>query len=138
MAWEQPLFSVSFKTAKDLSARQWQVVRLTTAGRITFLTCGAGNPALGILQDAPTCGMEGNVMIAGISKVKAAGAVGYGGALSQQINSTSYPGMLVAITTAMKGAVHPVGRALQAAAQAGDIIPAIINFFPQSGNSCAL
>jgi len=136
MAWEQPLFNYSAITAKDLSSYQHQVVRLTTADQITFVSCAAvANVALGVLQDKPTSGMDGNVMILGISKVKAGGAVSRGQLLGLQLASTSAPGMLVAATTASKGASRPVGRALQGAAQAGDIIPAIINFFPSSAAS---
>lgn len=131
MAWEQPLFNFSAKTAKDLSSYQFQVVRLTTAEKLTFVSCAAvANVSIGVLQDAPTSGMEGNVMLAGISKVKVGGAVSRGNLLGMQLASTTYPGMLVQATTATKGATRPVGRALQGAAQAGDIIPAIISFFP--------
>jgi len=131
MAWEQPLFSLSFKAAKDLSNYQHQVVRLTTADRITFVSSAAvANVAIGVLQDNPTCTAEGNVMVIGITKVKAGGAVSRGQLLGLQVASTTYPGMLVAVTTATKGSTKPVGRALQGAAQACDIIPAMINFFP--------
>jgi hypothetical protein len=131
MAWEQPLFNFSAKTAKDLSSYQHQVVRLTTAEKLTFVSCAAvANVAIGVLQDQPTSGMDGNVMIVGISKVKAGGAVSRGQLLGLQLASTTYPGMLVAATTASKGSTKPVGRALQGAAQAGDIIPALINFLP--------
>lgn len=131
MAWEQPLFSVSFNAAIDLSSYQFQVVRLTTADKITFVSSAAvANAALGILQDKPTCGLAGNVMIMGVSKIKAGGALSRLALLGMNLASTTYPGMLIAATTATKGATKPVGRAFQASAQAGDIIPALINFIP--------
>jgi len=129
MAWEKPLFDFSGVAAKDLSSRIYQVVRYSTGDKITFVSSGKVAP-IGILQDEPTSGMIGHVMVLGISKVKVGGAVSRNQLLGIQITSTSAPGYLVAATTASKNGTRPVGRALQGAAQAGDIIPALINFFP--------
>jgi hypothetical protein len=131
MAWEQPLFSFSAKAAKNLSTSQHQVVRLTTGDTLTVVSCAAvANVAIGVLQDKPTSGAEGNVMIAGISKVVLGGAVSRGQLIGLQLDSTSAPGRVIAATTARTGATKPIGRALQGGTASGEIIAALINFIP--------
>ena len=127
MAWEQPLFNLSFTTAKDLSSYQFQIVNLTTADQITVLT-SAKSGAIGILQDKPTSGMQGSVMVIGVSKVKAGGAINSG----QLVGAEATSARVIAVTTATMGSTVAIGRAFGASAQADDIIPVLINFAPQA------
>ena len=66
MAWEQPLFNMSYQAAKDLTSYQFEVVRLTTAAKVSNVTSD-GKPFVGILQNKPTSGAEANVMAIGVS-----------------------------------------------------------------------
>ena len=134
MAYEQPLFNLSFTTAKDLSSYQFQVVNLTTGDQITAGLTSSTNGALGILQDKPTSGMQGSVMVLGVTKVKTAGAVSCGQTIGLNLTTTDYPNMVVALTTetSLAKAPNAIGRALGGSVQAGDIIPALINFVPSS------
>lgn len=127
MAWEQPLFNLTFQAAKSLITNQFEVVNLSTAGKITTVSSD-GAPFVGILQDKPTSGAEANVMAIGISKVKAGGAIGRGQRLIVNFASTSNGGSLIASTCSATPVAGDVGYALEASAQAGDIIAAVINF----------
>jgi hypothetical protein len=70
MAKEQPLFSESLVAAADLSTKQFTYVKLDTNGKMA--AAAEADIAYGILQDKPTSGQTGNVMRAGVSKVKCA------------------------------------------------------------------
>jgi hypothetical protein len=123
MAWQQPNFVVSFQAAKDLSNYQWELVAITTAAKVTNITCSAA-AKIGVMQNNPTSGMEASVMVVGVSKVKAAGAFSTGGQLAPTA-TTTYGGGVIAATSATKG--HSIGYALEAAAQGGDIVTVLLN-----------
>lgn len=74
MAWEMPLFNVTFEAGEDLTAAgvQYKFVKLDPNGRVVVCT-GVTDKPVGILQEsAPvaTVGTEVVVMMAGISKVQ--------------------------------------------------------------------
>jgi len=123
MAWQQPIWVTSFQAAKDLSNYQFELVAITTACKVTNITCSAA-PKVGIMQNNPTCGVEAGVMVIGISKVKAAGAFSTGQHLKPTA-TTTYGGGVIAATSATKG--HSIGYALEASAQGGDIVTMLIN-----------
>ena len=124
MAWQQPIWVTSFQAAKDLSDYQWELVALTTACKVTNITSAAAIK-VGVLQNNPTSGMEASVMIVGITKVKAGGAISTAGQLMSNGATTTYGGGVAAATSSTKG--HNIGYALEAAAQGGDIITMLIN-----------
>jgi hypothetical protein len=123
MAWQQPIWETTFQAAKDLSDYQYELVAITTACKVTNITCSAAKK-VGILQNNPTCGMEASVMVVGISKVKAAGAFSTAGLL-KPVATTTFGGGVAAATSATKG--HNIGYAMQASAQGGDIVTMFIN-----------
>lgn len=125
MAWEQPLWYLSFQAAADLSSYQHEVVRMTTTGKVNAVT-SAGMPLVGVLQNNPTSGNEAKVMAIGVTKIKAGGAIGRGGKVKVNATSTSNAGTVIAATSDVDP--RTVGYALEASAQAGDIITAVINF----------
>jgi hypothetical protein len=124
MAWEQPVFNMSYKAGEDLSSYQFQVVKLTTVAD-TVNRVSSEAVWAGVLQDKPTSGREANIMVIGVSKVAAGGAISKGQKLNVSQASTANAGRLIANSTG-----QVVGVALEAAATAGDIITAIVNFFP--------
>ena len=124
MAWEQPEFSLSFVASKDLSSYQFEAVRLTTALTISNIT-SATSPIVGVLQDKPTSGVVGNVMVIGVSKIRAGGAFGRGAKIKVNAVATSVGGRFVDGTTSATGYT---AISKEAAATSGDIVTAIINF----------
>lgn len=63
----------SFLAGADLSAKQYTFVKLSNDS--TVVTAGAGEGALGILQNNPESGDVANVMILGISRLVMSEAV---------------------------------------------------------------
>ena len=66
MAYEVPLEVLTLAAGADLSANQYYAVKVNASGQIVL--AGAGENAIGILQDKPTSGQVGTVMALGISK----------------------------------------------------------------------
>lgn len=65
-------FDLSFKSAVNLSASQWQFVKAgSVVGEINLATGASGPAALGVLQNDPQAGDEATVRILGSTKVKA-------------------------------------------------------------------
>jgi len=78
MSTENAVLRLSFQAAEDLSNYQYHFVVLDpTTGKIR-LPDSKNERALGILQDAPTSGQAGSVMLIGKSKLVAASALGPG------------------------------------------------------------
>ena len=123
MAWEQPLFNLTFPAARNLSTAQFRLVQLTTAMKVDRITSVAA-PKLGILQNNPTSGMEANVMCIGVSKAHLGGNVGKRQQIQSNGASTTLGGTIVAATSATKG--HNIGYALEAGA-ASNIVTVLLN-----------
>jgi predicted RecA/RadA family phage recombinase len=112
MAFESPLHLFTFEAAVDLSTKQFHAVTLNSAGKL-ILPAADGDDAIGILQNKPTAGQEGSVMLSGISMVAMTGAV----AIADQVQVlTTGRG-----DTAASGD-HVIGQCLETAALAGDIV----------------
>jgi hypothetical protein len=115
VAWEVPLEKHTFVTEADLSAKQYYAVKINNHGKI--ILSGAGENAVGILQDKPGNGYVGSVMTLGITKAV------YGGAVTAGDNlSADAAGKLV--TTA--GAAAVIGVALEDGAD-GEIHPVLLS-----------
>jgi len=103
----------------DLSAKQYHLVRIAASTAKTALAAGAATATIiGVLQNDPLLGEAASVVCAGMTKSVAGGAITPGALLTA--NST---GQCVA-TTAANNAV--VGRALTAAANAGDLFELVV------------
>lgn len=122
MAYEKPLFMHSRKAGADLSTKQYHFVKLDSSGDVVI--CSAVTDLVyGVLQNAPTAGQTAEVMLAGISKVKADGTIAVGALIG-----TSSDGQADSIAAGTDTTVYAVGRYIgTAAAAAGDIIPCLIN-----------
>jgi len=79
MAYEEILTSITIPASADLSAYQFRAVKLGATGAAL---AGAGEAAIGILQDNPNAlGVPANVAVAGISKLWVTGAISINGAI---------------------------------------------------------
>jgi hypothetical protein len=138
MAYEVPVLNLTFQAGANLSTAQWTVVKLTTSDTVTIAS-SASVPPIGVLQNNPTSGLEANVMVLGVSKVRSGAAVSRAGVITVQLASTTRPGHVVALATGGNlrsgGTVYAVGRALEGSTQANDIVPAVINFIPYGNKS---
>lgn len=77
MAQEQRGFSVGFlKAAADLRTKQYYFVKVDGNGDVVL--CGAGESALGVLQNDPNTSEACDVMVFGITKVVVSGALNAG------------------------------------------------------------
>ena len=65
MPTEEPVYSTSVVAGMDLSDKQFHAVKLSSSGQMVL--SGAGENALGILQDDPESGRVGQVMCLGKS-----------------------------------------------------------------------
>lgn len=83
MAYELPLFTVSFEAAADLSAKQFRAVKMATGGKVDIVN-GATDKPIGILQNKPTAGQTAEVMLIGISKISSDAALAVGELISSQ------------------------------------------------------
>jgi hypothetical protein len=70
MAFETPLYVLSFTAGEDLSAKQFQFVTMEADGQID-LADAETDIVLGVLQNKPEAGQAAKVMISGVSKVEA-------------------------------------------------------------------
>lgn len=89
MAWEKPLEQISLIAAADLSAKQYYAVKVDSNGKAAL--AGAGENAIGILQDTPAADKVGNVMTLGVSKAVYGATVTAGQNLSADANGKLIP-----------------------------------------------
>lgn len=116
MSYEIKGFCVGTEVASaDLSSSQFLFSSFSATG---VALAGAGEPADGVLQDAPASGESASVMVDGVSKVVAGAAVVKG---AEVMSSAAGKGI-----TATAGS-NIVGRALEAAGADGDIIAVLIS-----------
>ena len=122
MAYEKPLFMHSRRAGADLTAAQYHFVKLDSNGDVV-ITAAVTDLVYGVLQNAPDEGETAEVMLAGITKVKADGTIAVGALVG-----TSSDGQADSIAAGTDTTVYAVGRHIgTAAAAAGDIIPITLN-----------
>lgn len=126
-----------FITAADLSAHQHKVVELSSGEiRVPPAASGDGGECIGVLQDKPEDNRLGEVILFGFSKVIAGEAIAVGDYLIAAGSDTAASaGRVLAATmngdeTAADEVI--IGRALQAASAAGEVIEAFV--WPVMGN----
>lgn len=92
MAYEIPLQNITLVAGEDLSSHQYKAVKLNNYGKVVL--AGAGENAIGILQDTPKANKPCAVMVYGVSKAV------YGGTITAGTNLSVGPdGKLVAQTS---------------------------------------
>lgn len=128
MALEQPGFMVGFLlAAADLSAKQFLAVKVDNTGKIAV--AGAGDHAIGVLQDTPASGEPGCVMLDGVTKMVAGGAITAGDLIAADANGKAKVAVKGRTDTSDAGGAvdallgsNVLGIALTAAAADGEII----------------
>ena len=112
----QPNLLTGLKAGADLSSSQYKAVKLDASGDVVI--AGAGEQAIGLLQNAPISGDYAQVAwVGGGGLVEAGAAINEGDFLKVDAN-----GDVIATTTATD---FVIGRAKQAAAD-GDITEVLV------------
>lgn len=122
-AYEIPSFYLGVIEAEvDLSSSQYLAVKPQAASAVSgtegasLVLAGAGDPAIGILQNNPLAGEAGSVMIHGVSKAQLGGTVSVGSLLA-----VDGSGKLVVAASGN----YIIGEALMAGVS-GDIISVLL------------
>lgn len=112
----------TIRAGQDLSVAGAQYKAVKLDGTIASQAATAATAAVGLLQTKPASGEHGGVVMLGIAKGVAAGAINSGGAIA-----VTTSGFLGAYTAAGSGGNTPIGRALVQVAS-GDIFECAVNF----------
>lgn len=86
MAVENPGFVLSLTATASLATAQYHAVNLDAANDFSCVLAGAGDEAVGIMQDAPAAGQRGNVMTNGMSKAVIGNTIVRGDKLTPDAN----------------------------------------------------
>lgn len=116
MAYEIPGFSFTLVAAEDLSALQFSVVDVDSAGK-AITPAADGGRGIGVVQNKPAIGQSATIVTTGVTKAK----VGTGGITAGQTAQALTNGTI----TAGVAGDHAIGIAL-ATGDAGDIIPLLL------------
>lgn len=111
----------TFVSAGDLSALQFTFVKMATGGLIAAVAAATDIP-VGVLQNAPTAGQEAEVLLAGVTKLVAGGALD-----TDVLVGTTSAGRAVVNTAGTSTTLYVAGRLLTAAGANGDIVTAAID-----------
>lgn len=113
-AYEESLVPISIPASGDLSASQYCFVHMNSSQQLA-VSGVAGNP-LGVLQDKPAAaGRPGSVAIAGVTKVRAGGAITQGNEVVVGANGYAVAAgtdaeniMGIALETMASGGIYPM------------------------------
>lgn len=114
MATREAAISITLTAGADLSALQFRAIKVSTAADNTALQAGAGENAIGVLQDKPTSGNVGQIDILGVTKAEYGASVTRGAKLmsnasGQLITATSTNHVVAeALESGASGEVHNV------------------------------
>lgn len=121
---------VSLLAAADLSAKQFYAVKVDSNGKAAV--AGAGEHAVGVVQNDPTSGQAATVRIGGVTKAKAGGSITAGDRVAADASGTFVAATLAKVNTSDGGAASdPViasnvfGVALEGASS-GEIFAVLI------------
>ena len=129
MATYKEALVVSFIAGADLRNYPFAPVRLDTNGRVVL--AGANERAIGILQNKPNTGEAASVMLYGISKAVAAGAITAGSPVIAAANGRvqaagTFHNHGAASSNPPTGQQRILGFALTAATAAGQVIEVLL------------
>lgn len=123
---------ITLIAAADLSAKQYRFVKVDANGQAA-LASAAGEVCVGVLQNKPTSGQAATVRIFGVSKVVANAAVSAGALIKTSSDGEADTASKLTTNTSDAGAgadagigSDVLGIALVAAANAGEIIPVLL------------
>ena len=123
MAYEIPLEVLTLKATTAMTDKRWLAVKLDTSGQVVL--AGAGESAIGIIQDEPIAGEVGRVGTLGISFAVAGDAITAGSNVAADADG--------AFVTA-GGGDAAIGVALISAA-AGDIFSVLLTIKASAGTT---
>jgi murein DD-endopeptidase MepM/ murein hydrolase activator NlpD len=129
MATYRETLVVSFVAGADLRNYPFAPVRLDATGRVVL--AGANERAIGILQNKPNNGETASVMLYGISKAVAAGAISIGSPVvaaadGQVAAAGAFHNHGAASDNPPTGQQRVLGFALTAATAAGQVIEVLL------------
>jgi hypothetical protein len=129
MATYREALVVSFVAGADLRNYPFAPVRLDATGRVVL--AGANERAIGILQNKPNTGETASVMLYGISKAVAAGAISIGSPVvaaadGQVAAAGAFHNHGAASDNPPTGQQRVLGFALTAATAAGQVIEVLL------------
>jgi hypothetical protein len=122
MAYEISNYSVkvTLVAGADLSAKQYQFVKLNSSGEAIAIAAITDVP-VGVLQNAPTAGQEAEVLVAGGTKLVAGEVITLPAFLS--VTSAGKADKVATTDTTQ----YVVGQAITAAGAGDDVITAVIS-----------
>lgn len=111
----------------DLSSSQYHFVKLDTNGEVVL--SGAGEDAIGVLQNKPADGQAATVRVGGLSKVVAGAAITAGARVASDASGKAKTAVAATVNTSDTGAAadavvasFALGNAFEAASGDGQII----------------
>ena len=110
----------TLKAASALSSNQFELVKLASATTVSVCAAITDVP-IGVLVNTPTSGQAAEIVIFGVSKIKADGTIAAGNLLG-----TSADGQADAIAAGTDTTVYTIGQAI-GTASAGELFTALIN-----------
>lgn len=130
MAFEEQVVQISIPAGADLSAIQFQGVKLNSTGQ-AIVVASAQEVFIGFLQNKPdAAGKAALVAVAGRAKVKAGAAVTIGDVLEADSTGRVIKATALTLNEASPNTLNnwpaACGIAMSAAGAAGDIIDALI------------
>lgn len=108
--------TITVEAGEDLSAKQFRFVKLNSSGKA--VVSGAGDPAIGVLQNKPESGYAAEIQIGGIAKVEVDAAVTAGDKLMSSADGQA---------ATKTGTNNSLGFAMETAATAGIRIGIALN-----------
>jgi len=129
MATYREALVISFAAGADLRNYPFAPVRLDTNGRVVL--AGANERAIGILQNKPNIGEAASVMLYGISKAIASGAIAVGSPVVAAANGRvaaagTFHNHGAASDNPPTGQQRVIGFALTGATAAGQVIEVLL------------
>lgn len=124
MAWEGALhFLPGLKAAADYSGAtaQYRFGAIDTSGNFVLATSAGQRKIVGVLQDTPASGDPALVADAGISKVRAGGALTAGDKIITDATGQGLPASAVSTN-------HIQGYALETVANAGELFACVLKY----------
>lgn len=112
---------ITLVAGADLSTKQYTFVKLNASGEAIAAAAATDIP-IGVLQNAPTSGVEAEVLVSGGTKIVAGAAIGEGAQIG-----TSATGKAVALVAGTDTTKFVVGTLLTESAADGNIVTAVVN-----------
>lgn len=112
---------ITLVAGADLSAKQFTFVKLNASGEAIAAAAATDIP-IGVLQNAPTSGVEAEVLVSGGTKIVAGAVIGEGAQIG-----TSATGKAVALVAGTDTTKFVVGTLLTESAADGNIVTAVVN-----------